>query len=158
MTFATEDGCEAQKNNVRDPMHIQYEINENVKPEEFRQLLLDSTLAERRPVEDYACLKGMLENSNLIISAWHNQKLVGIARSVTDFHYCCYLSDLAVHQEYQNQGIGLKLQQLTQQRLGPRCKIILLAAPAAKDYYQHIGYEHNERCWVLDREQRLGAD
>lgn len=136
-------------------MQIQYEINENIKPELFRQLLIDSGLGERRPVDDLHCIKGMIENSNLIISAWHGDVLIGIARSVTDFHYCCYLSDLAVHKNYQDNGIGKQLQVLTQERLGENCKLILLAAPAATDYYQHIGYEHNDKCWVLDRNKLI---
>ena len=61
-------------------MPIQYEINENFKPELFLQLLIDSGLAERRPVDDLHCIKGMMENSNLIISAWDGDQLVGIAR------------------------------------------------------------------------------
>lgn len=134
---------------------IQYKVNEAISVVQFRQLLQDSGLAERRPVEDEACLRGMVQNSNLIVTAWHEQRLVGIARSVTDFHYCCYLSDLAVHHDFQDFGIGKQLQHLTQTQLGPLCKIILLAAPAAKDYYQHIGYQHNERCWILDREKSL---
>jgi len=137
-------------------MGIQYEINENISVEEFCTLLLESGLSERRPVDDIVCMTGMLENSNLIISAWHEQQLVGVARSVTDFHYCCYLSDLAVHKEYQKQGIGKQLQRLTQQQLGQYCKIILLAAPAASEYYQQIGFEHNERCWVLPRRSSIG--
>jgi ribosomal protein S18 acetylase RimI-like enzyme len=48
----------------------------------------------------------MLANSNLLVTAWAGQQLVGIARSITDFHYCCYLSDLAVDVAYQQQGIG----------------------------------------------------
>lgn len=136
-------------------MHIQYEINENIKPELFRQLLIDSGLGERRPVNDLHCIKGMIENSNLIISAWHKDQLVGIARSVTDFHYCCYLSDLAVHREYQKEGIGKQLQVITQERLGEYCKLILLAAPSATEYYQHLGYEQNDRCWVLDRNKMI---
>ena len=136
-------------------MHIQYEINENIKPELFRQLLIDSGLGERRPIDDLHCIKGMIENSNLIISAWHKDSLVGIARSVTDFHYCCYLSDLAVHRDYQKEGIGKQLQVITQERLGEHCKMILLAAPAATEYYEHLGFEHNDRCWVLDRNKMI---
>ena len=74
--------------------------------------------------------------------------LVGVARSVTDFAYCCYLSDLAVCADYQRQGIGLELQRRTLAMLGPRCKLILLAAPAAAGYYPHIGFERHESCWV----------
>ena len=136
-------------------MPIQYEINENIKPELFLQLLIDSGLGDRRPVDDLHCIKGMIENSNLIISAWNGNQLVGIARSVTDFHYCCYLSDLAVHRDYQKQGIGKQLQVLTQERLEEHCKLILLASPDAADYYQHLGFEHNERCWVLPRNKMI---
>ena len=101
-------------------------------------------------------MEGMVENSNLMITAWHGKKLVGIARSMTDFHYACYLSDLAVHGDYQKKGIGKALQTLTQQQLGPRCKLILIAAPAANSYYEHIGYENNARCWILPREREIG--
>ncbi|HRP75133.1 MAG TPA: GNAT family N-acetyltransferase [Rhodocyclaceae bacterium] len=77
--------------------------------------------------------------------------VVLIHTHVTDFHYACYLSDLAVHRDYQRSGIGKRLQSLTQEQLGPRCKLILIAAPAANLYYAQIGYTHNDRCWVLDR-------
>ena len=143
------------------PDNIQYRINEAISALQFRELLQASGLAERRPVEDMACLTGMLDNANLVITAWHTEsdagllKLIGIARSVTDFHYCCYLSDLAVHSDFQKHGIGKQLQRLTQSQLGPHGKLILLAAPAAADYYRHIGFEHNDRCWVLDRHKSL---
>jgi len=129
--------------------------NLNITPAQFTQLLQNSTLGERRPIEDEACLKGMIENSNLIVSAWHEDKLIGISRCVTDFHYCCYLSDLAVDQEYQNQGIGKELQIQTQNQLGPKCKLILISAPAANKYYQQIGFTNNQRCWVLNRDEAI---
>ena len=131
-------------------MTITYQTNAPITPPEFQTLLQDSTLGERRPIDDPACIKGMIENSNLVVSAWDEKRLVGIARSMTDFHYACYLSDLAVHRDYQGLGIGKQLQRLTQQELGPRCKLILIAAPAASDYYGQLGYDNNSRCWVLD--------
>lgn len=74
---------------------------------------------------------------------------------MTDFHYACYLSDLAVHKTYQKKGIGRKLLSLTQEQLGPKCKLILIAAPAANAYYEHIGFTNNPGCWVLEREQNI---
>lgn len=127
----------------------------NITPTQFTQLLKNSTLGERRPIEDQECLVGMISNSNLIVSAWHEEKLIGISRCVTDFHYCCYLSDLAVDEKYQSQGIGKELQVRTQNQLGPKCKLILIAAPAANSYYQKIGFSNNERCWVLGRDESL---
>ena len=136
-------------------MKIEYKINEPITADQFIELLINSTLGERRPVDDRECMDGMINNSNLTASAWHDGKLVGIARSMTDFHYACYLSDLAVRKDYQKMGIGKQLQIQTQNMLGPRCKLILIAAPAANDYYQHIGYSHNDRCWVLDRNNKI---
>ena len=138
-------------------MSIEYKINASVSVDQFIELLRTSTLGERRPIDDRECMEGMLKNSNLVVTAWNGKKLVGIARSMTDFYYACYLSDLAVDKNYQGSGIGKKLQALTQEQLGPKCKLILIAAPAANSYYEHIGFANNPRCWVLDREQRISS-
>jgi ribosomal protein S18 acetylase RimI-like enzyme len=136
---------------------LRYSTDESVSVLQFVDILNRSTLAGRRPVKDLACLEGMIQNSNLVATAWDDGLLVGIARSVTDFAYCCYLSDLAVDCAYQRQGIGRRLIQVTQDALGPRGTIILLAAPAAVDYYPHLGFERHDQAWVLDRETPVGA-
>ena len=138
-------------------MSIEYKINAPVSTDQFIELLRESTLGERRPIEDRECMEGMVKNSNLMVTAWHGEELIGIARSVTDFHYACYLSDLAVHRKYQKTGVGKKLQNITQEKLGSKCKLILVAAPSANSYYEHIGFSNNQRCWVLDREQSISS-
>ncbi len=136
-------------------MEVAYKVDQEISIEQFTDLLNRSTLGERRPVEDAECMEGMITNSNLIISAWVGEQLVGISRCVTDFHYCCYLSDLAVDSDYQKYGIGKRLQIETQNQLGPKCTLILLAAPAANDYYAHVGFTNNTRCWVLNRNEKI---
>ena len=133
-------------------MNIEYKINAPITADQFIDLLARSNLGERRPIHDRQCMEGMIANSNLTVSAWEQDALIGIARSMTDFHYACYLSDLAVCQSRQKSGIGKQLQIITQNQLGPRCKLILIAAPAANTYYEHIGFKNNPRCWVLDRD------
>ena len=132
---------------------IQYQTSTSITTEQFIDVLRRSTLGERRPIDDYECMEGMVNNSNVLVTAWDGEKLVGVARSMTDFHYACYLSDLAVDRDYQRQGIGKQLQILTQQQLGKHCKLILIAAPAANGYYQQLGYTHMPCCWALSREQ-----
>ena len=134
---------------------IEYRINFPITTEQFAAVLHASTLAERRPVDDYDCIAGMLANSNLIVTAWDGERLVGVARSVTDFHYACYLSDLAVDSSYQKRGIGKQLLVLSQTQLGPQCTLILIAAPKAQEYYGAIGFTANERCWVLEPEDEI---
>ncbi len=136
--------------NVIDDPDCTVSTGRPISPEQFRDLLIRSTLSERRPVDNLACVKGMIEHSNLVVSAWKGDDLIGIARSVTDFHYACYLSDLAVDQKFQNFGIGRAMVQETRSRVEETCKIILIAAPAAKNYYARLGFEHNDRCWVLE--------
>lgn len=136
-------------------MNIIYKVNHPVSTQQFVGLLEESTLAQRRPTDDMTCMEGMVNNSNLMVTAWDGDTLVGLARSVTDFHYACYLSDLAVHKEYQKKGIGKELQRITQKQLGEKCKLILVAAPGAHSYYGHIGYSNNPRCWVLGQDDKI---
>lgn len=131
-------------------MPIHYRVNVPLDVDTFIDLLRRSGLAARRPVEDRECMTGMLRHANLTVTAWQNDVLVGIARAVTDFSYACYLSDLAVDRACQRSGIGKALQAAVQQQLGPRCKLILIAAPAADSYYAHLGLSRNPRCWVLE--------
>ncbi len=130
-------------------MTIQYDIHRTISPDQFIDLLKRSTLAERRPVDRPATIRAMLHHADLLCTAWDDELLVGVARSVTDFAYCCYLSDLAVDQKYQRRGIGRELIHLTQQQLGPEAKVILLAAPKARDYYPRIGFDRHESAWIL---------
>lgn len=129
-------------------MKINYEINKAIDTDTFIDLLKRSTLDERRPIDDRVCMEGMVTYSNLLITAWSDDILVGVARSMTDFHYACYLSDLAVDGAYQKQGIGKELIRLTKEALNLSCKLILIAAPDANDYYEPLGFENNLRCWV----------
>lgn len=130
---------------------IIYQDNAIISPEEAIDLYIRSTLGERRPINNPSTFSDMLTNANLIISAWDEEKLIGISRSFTDFSYVTYLADLAVDASYQRQGVGKRLIEETQLRLGPECMIVLLAAPKANTYYEHIGFEHNPRAWTLKK-------
>ena len=118
-------------------------------PDEFIDVLKRSTLAERRPVDDRERIELMCRNANLIVTARKNGLLVGIARSVTDFVYCTYLSDLAVDLAIQKQGVGTRLIKATKEH-APQAKLILLSAPAAVNYYPKIGMKRHDNCFLLD--------
>jgi len=136
-------------------MSIHYRVDHPITEDEFIDLLERSTLGERRPVDDSQCIRGMLKNAGLLCTAWDGGKLVGVARSVTDFEYCCYLSDLAVDVDYQRRGIGRELIHLTQSRLGAKAKLILLSAPGAVDYYPKMGFNAHPSAWVIPASQAL---
>jgi predicted N-acetyltransferase YhbS len=127
---------------------ITYKTGNDLDLDAMIDLYIDSTLGARRPVNDRERMATMLVHANLVITAWDGDKLVGIARSVTDFAYATYLSDLAVRLSYQKQGIGKELMRRTQ-AAAPLASVILLAAPAAREYYPHVGFTRHESAWWL---------
>lgn len=133
---------------------ITYQIEDKVEFEEFKHVLINSTLGERRPVNEPDRITEMLKHANLIATARDSGKLIGVARSLTDFVYCTYLSDLAVDENYQKMGIGKELIRLTKEH-SPKAKLILLAAPKAVGYYPKIGMTQWEQCYVLDNVEDL---
>jgi predicted N-acetyltransferase YhbS len=128
---------------------IVYARELTLHPDEFIDVLRRSTLAERRPVDDMEKIRSMCQNANLIVTARLDGKLVGIARSLTDFAFCTYLSDLAVDESLQREGIGKRLIKETKLH-SPQAKLILLAAPAAVNYYPKIGMQRHEHCFLIN--------
>ena len=127
---------------------IEYRTGNDLDLDEVIEVYVASTLGERRPVDDRERMGGMLREANLVITAWDGGRLVGVSRSVSDFHYATYLSDLAVRLSHQKQGIGVELIRRTR-LAAPQATVILLAAPAAVDYYPRVGFTRHESAWVL---------
>jgi predicted N-acetyltransferase YhbS len=130
-------------------MAFTYKTNAEVSIDDFIDLYVTSTLGERRPINDYDCMRRMKDEADLTITAWDENMLIGISRVLTDFCYVAYLSDLAVRDSYQRQGIGRELIRQTQLALDPSCTIVLLSAPDAEEYYPHIGMSAHDSAWVL---------
>ena len=136
---------------------ISYRVGNDVPLDVVKALYEASTLGERRPINDPGTLAAMMQHANLVVTAWDGNELVGIARTLTDFVYVGYMSDLAVHVRCQRQGIGVGLIEQTRSAMGPKSKLILLAAPAAVDYYPRIGFKHHPHAWMLSAEDPFPA-
>jgi predicted N-acetyltransferase YhbS len=126
---------------------ISYRAGNDLDLDAVIELYRDSTLGERRPVDDRERMAAMLANANLVITAWDGELLVGISRSLSDFAFCTYLSDLAVRLSYQRRGIGKELMRRTQ-AAGGRATVFLFAAPKAVEYYPHVGFAAGSG-WML---------
>ena len=133
---------------------ITYRIGNDLDLDAVIELYRASTLGERRPIDDRERMRLMLANANLVVTAWDENLLVGIARSVTDFSYATYPSHLAVHASHQKQGIGRELIRRTQ-AAGGRATVILLSAPKAVEYYPHIGLKPHPSAWMLNAETKI---
>ena len=127
---------------------ISYRTGNDLDLDAVLDLYRASTLGQRRPIDDRGRMEQMVRQANLVITAWDADLLVGISRSLSDFSYATYLSNLAVRESHQRQGIGKELIRLTQEASAP-ATIILLAAPAAELYYPHIGFTHHPQAWRL---------
>ena len=130
---------------------ILYSSSKKITAEQFIDVLKRSTLSQRRPVHDLQRINKMLEYGNLLITAWQGDRLVGVSRALTDFSYCTYLSDLAVDEQFQHQGIGKEMIRLTHEVAGKQTMLLLLAAPAAEGYYPKIGMDKFDHCYIIKR-------
>jgi predicted N-acetyltransferase YhbS len=130
-------------------MEITYKTG--ITPDTVLIIELYNSSGINRPTADNERIAKMYANSNLVVTAWDGDKLVGIARSLTDFCYACYLSDLAVHKEYQQDGIGKKLIALTKETIGGQTMLLLLSAPAAMGYYPKVGFEKVDNGFIIKR-------
>jgi len=134
-------------------MSITYTIEPDLPAAEYIEVLNKSGLGVRRPVNDPGRIQRMIDCAGIVLCARDDGKLVGAARSITDFSYCCYLSDLAVDKEYQGRGIGRELIARTQEVIGEESMLLLLEAPTARGYYRQVGFEAVDNAWILRRKR-----
>ena len=128
---------------------IKYHHNYPLDPQDVARVFDSSGLI--RPSHDIPRTKRMLDEANLTISAWDEKELIGLCRALTDFSYCCYLSDLAVNTRYQGKGIGKRLIGMLREAIGEEVSLILLSSASAMSYYPHIGLSKADNAFVLKR-------
>ncbi|GAB3834503.1 GNAT family N-acetyltransferase [Hymenobacter jeollabukensis] len=132
-------------------MPITYHLDRTPTPKALTALYRSAGL--RRPVDDPDRMAALVQHANLWATAWDDEQLVGVARSLTDFRWCCYLSDLAVYAGYQRQGIGRQLIEATKQRVGDECMVLLLSVDTALRYYPHVGMAAVDNGFILHRKR-----
>ncbi|KRL37945.1 GNAT family N-acetyltransferase [Liquorilactobacillus uvarum] len=128
---------------------ISYTNKKEITAVDLAQIFKNSGI--HRPVDDLPRLKLMLKNADILWTAWDNQKLVGIARAITDYSYACYLSDLAVDKTYQHHGIGRRLIESLHSQIGPDVSLLLLSAPSALEYYPKVNFERIDNAFLKRR-------
>lgn len=128
---------------------IVFRDDARISPEQLAQVFRESGI--NRPVDDLPRMAAMLEHANLLVTAWDGDRLVGVARALTDFSFCCYLSDLAVSRTCQKGGIGRQLIERVRAAIGEKSMLLLLAAPEAMAYYPKVGFDPVENGWIIRR-------
>ena len=132
-------------------MEITYKTDTLPAAEQVIELYRKSGLP--RPIDDKDRMQTMLKNSTLVLTAWDEEKLVGVCRCLTDWVWCTYLSDLAVDPDYKKSGIGRKLIDITRKEVGELTMIVLLSVPDAFEYYPKVGFKKEDRAFMIPRKQ-----
>jgi len=132
-------------------MNIKYSSEERPNADVIIELYDNAGLP--RPTHDKERIQKMLDNSNLIVTAWDGDVLIGVSRCITDWVWSCYLADLAIRKEYQKEGIGKKLINLTKEKVGEQSMVLLLSVPTALEYYPKVGFKKQESSFIMDRVQ-----
>ena len=137
-------------------MAFAYRLDARVSAEQYIGLLRRAGIAHRRPIDRPEVIQGALDGSDVLVTAWDGDELVGALRAITDFHLHCYVGEIAVVPESQREGIGIELQRLLRTQLGPECKIKLTSTREAASYYPRIGYTRPDFFWELEPGAPLG--
>ena len=130
-------------------MDITYTFDKNIQVDDVAKLYERCLTEVPRPTTDIKRLTHMFEKADIVCCAFDQNKMIGVCRCLSDFSYVTYISDLAVHPNYQRQGIGQTLIQNIQTK-SPGCKLVLLSNTNANEFYPHIGFRHHPRAWILD--------
>lgn len=133
-------------------MNTIYAVEDFLTADEYSDVVAKSGL--NRPIQDRSRIERMLKHANLFVTARQDSRLVGFTRSLTDFCFCCYLSDLAVDKACQGQGIGKRLIEETRHAAGAELTTtLLLSAPTAMTFYQGIKMPNADNCFLYRRQK-----
>lgn len=130
---------------------IEYRDNQPLDSVEIAHVFEASGI--NRTTKNIPRIAKMFANANIVISAWDGVRLVGVSRAVTDYSYCCYLSDLTVDVANQNHGIGWELLRRTLSIIGEEVSLILMSAPGAMAYYSKVGFTLADNAYVIRRKR-----
>ena len=82
-----------------------------------------------------------LMNSHAFVTAWHEDKLIGLGNALSDGHLVVYYPHLLVHPDYQSKGIGKLILKRFQEKYGNYHQQMLVADGKAIDFYEKCGFE-----------------
>lgn len=132
-------------------MTIEYAVNEPITAVELAELFRASGI--NRSVHHLDRIQRMIDHADEFLSARDNGHLIGVLRAITDYSYCCHISEVAVHRDYQRLGIGTKLLDLLIGKLGnEEIKYMLTSSAKAFDFYKEYGFEQAENAFVIKRQ------
>lgn len=124
---------------------IEYRNGSNIKREQL-ELLYDSVgwIAYTKNLKG---LEQALVNSLYVVSAWHEEQLVGLIRVIGDDQTILYVQDILIHPDYQRQKIGTTLMSdVLETYKHVRQKVLLTVdEPDVRGFYESFGFESYDK-------------
>lgn len=124
------------------------------EPAQLLRLFHQAPWAKHRSLGD---ARAMLHNTDVTLSAWDGERLVGFGRVLTDFVYRATIWDVIVDKAYQRQGIGKEI--VTRILNHPRLNRVELfwLCTRRPGFYEKLGFTSKEQTgmvWSRTKESR----
>ena len=122
-------------------MTIRYQDNTPISIDSLTQLY--QSVGWRNYYKAPAIMSQLLPGAWHYISAWEEDQLVGLIRTISDGCYILYIQDILVHPDYQRQAIGTSLMKQMLERAKDMQQIILTTDDTEKtiQFYQSLGFQ-----------------
>lgn len=105
--------------------------------QELSDLYLVAPLGRKEPAD----LRVAFSNSMFSCFVYDAGRLIAVGRALADGRDCSYLCDVAVHPDYQGQGLGREVVSALVRLSRGHKKIILYAAPGKEAFYRKLGFK-----------------
>ena len=122
-------------------MTIRYQDNTPISIDSLTKLY--QSVGWRNYYNNPAIMNQLLPGSWHYISAWEDDQLVGLIRTISDGCYILYIQDILVHPDYQRRAIGTSLVKQMLERAKDMQQIILTTDDTEKtiQFYQSLGFK-----------------
>lgn len=85
-----------------------------------------------------------MRNFSTVVSAWDDEKLVGMACAMDDGIMNAYMHYLLVRPEYQGKGIGSALVSKIKEKYGDYLRLVIVAYNKEQAFYEKCGFKKAE--------------
>lgn len=134
---------------------VTFSERQDIDPAQLVRLYVQAPWAAGRTEAD---VREMLAHTDLALSAWDGQKLVGFGRVLTDYVYRASIWDVIVDKEYQGQDIGTQImQRILDHPSLKRVELFWLCTRDKQAFYEKLGFSAKEQTgmvWARSRQAR----
>ncbi len=134
---------------------VTFSERKDIDPAQLVRLYRQAPWAQGRTLED---ARAMLSHTDVVISAWDGDKLVGFGRVLTDYTYRASIWDVIVDKSYQGQKIGTELVQRILHHPSLKKVELFWLCTRMPGFYEKLGFSSKDQTgmvWARSKHARL---